>query len=177
MVQASVHLSGATRSVELAAIGRRTCEAEYDLMLGLRPLLGGDGWSDEGFDDAAVGDSDESTAWLGTDGLHDRPTVAELLDALGGYLTDDVMEGTEGRLSFHARVASNVVAMIDRQLARGDRDLRAHRERLEGLGVESDAALATALRAGDFDDRLPEVTAALWPSVLAKLAVANPGYR
>jgi aminoglycoside phosphotransferase (APT) family kinase protein len=40
MLQASVHLSGAARSVELATIGRRTCEAEYDLMLGLAPLLG-----------------------------------------------------------------------------------------------------------------------------------------
>jgi aminoglycoside phosphotransferase (APT) family kinase protein len=39
MLQASVHLSGASRSVELAAIGRRTCEAEYDLLLGLRPRL------------------------------------------------------------------------------------------------------------------------------------------
>jgi aminoglycoside phosphotransferase (APT) family kinase protein len=32
MVQAHTHLSGALRSVELAAIGRRTCEAEWDLL-------------------------------------------------------------------------------------------------------------------------------------------------
>lgn len=32
MVQASAHLSGRLRSVELAAIGRRTCETEYDLL-------------------------------------------------------------------------------------------------------------------------------------------------
>jgi aminoglycoside phosphotransferase (APT) family kinase protein len=38
MMQASSHLSGANRSVELAAIGRRTCEAEYDLMLLLREM-------------------------------------------------------------------------------------------------------------------------------------------
>jgi aminoglycoside phosphotransferase (APT) family kinase protein len=36
IMQASVHLSGAVRSVELAAIGRRTCENEWDL-LGLLP--------------------------------------------------------------------------------------------------------------------------------------------
>lgn len=40
MMQTSSHLSGANRSVELAAIGRRTCEAEYDLMLLLRELEG-----------------------------------------------------------------------------------------------------------------------------------------
>jgi aminoglycoside phosphotransferase (APT) family kinase protein len=33
MVQASTHLTGVVRSVELAAIGRRVCEVEYDLLL------------------------------------------------------------------------------------------------------------------------------------------------
>jgi aminoglycoside phosphotransferase (APT) family kinase protein len=33
MVQAATHLTGAVRSVELAAIGRRICEAEHDLLL------------------------------------------------------------------------------------------------------------------------------------------------
>ena len=32
IVQANVHLSGAARSHELAAIGRRVCENEYDLL-------------------------------------------------------------------------------------------------------------------------------------------------
>lgn len=32
LLQASAHLSGASRSVELAAIGRRVCETEYDLL-------------------------------------------------------------------------------------------------------------------------------------------------
>ena len=35
-VQASIHLSGAMRSVELAAIGRRVCEVEHDLLSYLR---------------------------------------------------------------------------------------------------------------------------------------------
>ena len=37
MTQASVHLSGAYQSVELAAIGRRVCEQEWDLLLLLEP--------------------------------------------------------------------------------------------------------------------------------------------
>ena len=38
-LQASAHLGGATRSVELAAIGRRVCESEWDLftLLDVRP--------------------------------------------------------------------------------------------------------------------------------------------
>ncbi len=37
MAQAQAHLSGAHRSVELAAIGRRVCEQEWDLLLLLAP--------------------------------------------------------------------------------------------------------------------------------------------
>jgi hypothetical protein len=33
VMQASTHLTGVVRSVELAAIGRRVCEVEYDLLL------------------------------------------------------------------------------------------------------------------------------------------------
>lgn len=40
MGQCMRHLSGTTRSVELAAIGRRVCEQEYDALLLLRELLG-----------------------------------------------------------------------------------------------------------------------------------------
>jgi aminoglycoside phosphotransferase (APT) family kinase protein len=36
MLQAHTHLSGASRSVELATIGRRVCETEYDLLRLLR---------------------------------------------------------------------------------------------------------------------------------------------
>jgi hypothetical protein len=32
IVQATAHTSGAIRSVELAAIGRRVCEVEWDLL-------------------------------------------------------------------------------------------------------------------------------------------------
>ena len=34
-----------------------------------------------------------------------------------GYLTEDVMPGTTGRLSFHARVAANMLAIVERELA------------------------------------------------------------
>jgi aminoglycoside phosphotransferase (APT) family kinase protein len=37
IVQAATHRSGAVRSVELAAIGRRVCEVEHDLLLLLLP--------------------------------------------------------------------------------------------------------------------------------------------
>ncbi len=39
ILQANVHLTGAARSHELAAIGRRVCENEYDLLAMLEPVV------------------------------------------------------------------------------------------------------------------------------------------
>lgn len=49
--------------------------------------------------------------------MQDRPTIDELLEAVAGFLSDDVMPNTQGRLSFHARVAGNVLQMLRRELA------------------------------------------------------------
>src|SRR6185312_10567404 len=48
--------------------------------------------------------------------MQDRPTFDELLEAVAGFLRDDVMANTSGRLSFHARVSANVVDMLRREL-------------------------------------------------------------
>ena len=49
--------------------------------------------------------------------LFGRPTARELLEAVRGFLTEDVMPGTTGRLSYHARVAANMLAIVERELA------------------------------------------------------------
>ena len=48
-----------------------------------------------------------------------RPTTSELLDAVRGYLTDQVMPATSGQLAFHARVAANALAIVARELELG----------------------------------------------------------
>ena len=106
MGQASVHLSGAVRSHELAAIGRRVAEQEWDLI----ELLAPDEWRRA--KDAPLPDELPDGA-----GIHPRPTAREILDAVRGYLTEDVMPQTSGRLSFHARVAANMLAIVERELA------------------------------------------------------------
>ncbi len=107
MGQAWAHLSGAVRSVELAAIGRRVAEQEWDLI----ELLAPEAWAAARAEPVPQDRPDDEP--------FGRPTARELLDAVRGYLTDDVMPGTDGRLSFHARVASNVVAIVERELAYG----------------------------------------------------------
>ena len=50
-------------------------------------------------------------------GPNGRPTARELLDAVHQFLTEDVVPGTTGHLSYQARVAANMVAIVERELA------------------------------------------------------------
>lgn len=129
MAQAWVHLSGAYRSVELAAIGRRVCEQEWDLLTLLEP---------EAAARAAARRPRPSADPRQSPAPHGRPTASELLDAVRGYLTDQVMPGTSGQLAFHARVAANVLAIVARELDLGSLPAGA------GLAETVAAKLATA---------------------------------
>ncbi len=107
---------------------------------------------------------------------HDRPTMAELVEAVREFLEGDVVDATEGRVRFHARVAVNALSMVERELALGPELEERARIRLTGLGFESDDDLARAIRDGDVDDRYDEVKAALYETVEDKLRVANPDH-
>jgi len=161
-LQASAHLSGSTRSVELAAIGRRVCESEWDLftLLGTAP-------SDPAPEAVAKGNP---VAPFG------RPTAAELIEAVREYLETNVMERTDGGARFEARVARNALGIVERELLLGRDVVAAHAFRLRDLGMGDDVALAAAIRAGDFDDGWEPVAAALAASARDQLLVANPSY-
>jgi hypothetical protein len=107
---------------------------------------------------------------------HDAPTAAQLVEAVREWLERDVMTGTQGRLQFHARVAVNVLSMVERELALGPAQAEAHAARLAVLGCADEAELAARIRDGSLDDRLDEVRALVRESVADKLAVANPRY-
>lgn len=104
------------------------------------------------------------------------PTTAELAGALRGFLAEEVMPSAEGRLGFMARVAANVAAAVEREVALGPRLAAEHAPRLAALGFGDDAELAAAIRAGQLDDRLEEVAAAIRPGVVARLGLWNPRY-
>jgi len=173
IVQADAHRSGRARSHELAAIGRRVCENEYDL---LDPV----GLNLFDLDPGQVTDpaGAELTNW--ESGPHDLPNAPELLQAVSEWIGRDVVETAaaagDSRLRFHARVAMNVLATVERELYHGPVHAQRHRARLAGLGVESDRELADMIRAGIDDERTVEVATAVHASVLDKLAVANPKY-
>jgi Domain of unknown function (DUF6285) len=107
---------------------------------------------------------------------HDVPDIAGLVEAVREFLEGDVADATTGRVHFHARVATNVLKVVERELALGPAQAVAHAERLAALGFADDAELCVAIRRGDLDDRWAEVRTAVAAAVAAKLAVANPGY-
>jgi aminoglycoside phosphotransferase (APT) family kinase protein len=149
LTQASVHLSGAHRSVELAAIGRRVCEQEWDLLLLLDP---------EAADQAARVRPRPTGGPVREPAPFGRPTASELLDAVREFLIDGVMPATTGQLAFHARVAANALAIVAREL-----------ELDQGLAAGGDAAARGSAARGSAGRDLAD-------QVAARLAVANPKY-
>jgi hypothetical protein len=165
-LQASAHLGGATRSVELAAIGRRVCESEWDLfvLLGLASAVG---------EPAPAGEPAPPPPVVAPFG---RPTAAELVEAVREYLERNAMEDGDGGTRFEARIARNALQTVERQLALGPAIAEAHAGRLARLGFDDDVALASAIRSGRFDDDWHAVGVALATAARDQLVVANPPY-
>jgi hypothetical protein len=105
--------------------------------------------------------------------LHGRPTAAELVHAVAGFLRDDLGPGVEGPRRHQVRIAVHALEVVGRQLALGPEQAAAHRARLEVLGVESDAELAEGIRAGRFDGH-PGLIESLRADTRDRLLVANP---
>jgi hypothetical protein len=109
--------------------------------------------------------------------VSDRPSAAELAEAVREWLETDVADGTEGRLRFHARVAANALGRLERDARLGVAHVEAARARHQRLGVDGEAALVDAIRAGTFDgERWDEVVDSVWATVVDKLEVSHPGY-
>src|SRR5262249_21578603 len=128
--------------------------------------------------------------------MQDRPSVSELLRAVRGFLEDDLVPALEGRRRFHALVAANVLAIVERELggegapAARQWDGGAPRSR-RGPGTRPGgpsalpagsrargSRLVERIRSGEADvgDLAVRVRAHVRATVLEKLAVANPKY-
>jgi aminoglycoside phosphotransferase (APT) family kinase protein len=155
--QAAAHLTGAVRSVELAAIGRRTCEVELDLLeeLGQSELS------------QPVRTPPPSVSGQTRTSLHDRPTAGEIVEAVREWIEQLRLQGHD---AFLARVSSRALQIVERELAAPELEQR-HRDRLDALGVADDANLAAQVREGRDDDA---TVAAIRASVIDKLRIADP---
>jgi hypothetical protein len=107
-------------------------------------------------------------------GIYGRPTAAELVAVVADFLDNEVRAAIEGPVNFHARVAANVLRIVERELL--DQSAEDVTAALADLGFPHEAALAAAIRAGDVDDRPDDVLAALRTIVRRRLDVAHPDY-
>jgi aminoglycoside phosphotransferase (APT) family kinase protein len=161
--QAERYLADGEPSIELAVLGRRVCEQEYDILLALghaAPLTVTDPL--EKYEDHAAAP-------------HDRPSGPELLRAVRSFLTTEA-GADDPRLRFHARVAANALRIAEREAMLAAAHADNHRARLAALGCEDDAALCARIRDGSLDDRFDEVAEAVRAATVDKLTVANPGH-
>jgi hypothetical protein len=128
--------------------------------------------------------------------MNDRPTAAELIDAVRHYLEAELLPTlTDARQRFQALVAANVLAIAGRELAGEEGQLRQEWELLAGLlGAagprpegptelrqtvrQANARLCERIRAGGFDGPADfrRASRAIRELVVRKLEVANPRY-
>ena len=114
--------------------------------------------------------------------LYGRPTAAELVAAVADFLDNDVRSATgrdgrladAGQVNFHARVAANVLRIVERELS--DDSAAEVTNKLAELGFTDEPQLAAAIRAGVLDDRADDVLPLLRTLVRHRLAIAHPGY-
>jgi aminoglycoside phosphotransferase (APT) family kinase protein len=156
--------TGPDRSVERAAIGRRTSECQVDCVNLLIP----------GPVECIVAESFTSTL--------DLPRIDELALGARDLLRDDVMAASHGRLQFLARVAANALDIVLRELAIGPEHRRRERERLCALLGDDDELeplrwrLVEALRDGSMPLHNPDLAAHLRATVVNQAAIDQPRY-
>ena len=159
--QAARYLAEAEPSIELAVLGRRVCEQEWDILLALgyaSPVIVPDPLDDEITHPVRP---------------HDRPYGAELLRAVRGFLATETGK-TDARARFLARVAANALKIAEREARLAPAHEQRHGQRLAALGVSDDAALCAAIRDKTLDHRFADVTQAVRDMTVDKLTVANP---
>jgi len=156
--------TGPDKTVERPGIGRRSSECQVDcsnlLIPGPVKLVEGAPFS--------------STL--------DMPRTDELVSSVRDYLRTDVMPATEGRTSFLARVASNSLDIVLRELSLGAPQRALELTRLQKLFRSNDDLealrwrLVNALRDGSMPLDEPGLADHLRQTVVNQLAIDQPSY-
>lgn len=160
--QAERYYSGAEDSIELAAIGRRVCESEYDLLLILDYL-------------GLAGVDNPPTETDHT--LHDRPQAAEAIDLVSDLLKKQIMPALapdRQREGYLLRVAANMLQIAGREIRAGDTAQHTVSDMLTGLGCRSEAELAQRIRQGELSPYGSDIQQVVTTAVLNRIRTANP---
>jgi len=113
--------------------------------------------------------------------MQDRPTAAELLEAVADSLDGEVLPVVDFTVQHKVRVAANICRIVIRQLElsaevdRSEHDALAAALHRDGSLAELNAAYAEHLRHADAAE-LPGAVDTLLAAVSGKLMINKPGY-
>lgn len=157
--------NGPDQSVERPGIGRRSSECQVDCVNLLIP--------------GPV----SLVEPLHETGLVDMPRVDELLGSVVDFLRDQVMTETAGRTQFLARVASNSLDIVGREIALGDTVASLERQGLQSLLNSNDMQLTElrwqlvhGLRDASIPIDMPGLAEHLRRSIVNQLNIDQPRY-
>ena len=116
--------------------------------------------------------------------MHDAPSPSEIITAVKSFIDDAAAPQLTGHAAFHARVASNVLATLLREL---EQRPAAEAEEASRLRAILKAARTTTLdamnrdlcariRSGEMDAATPGLFAHLKTTTIAQLSIDQPNY-
>lgn len=114
--------------------------------------------------------------------MQDQPSLAELVCAAREFLSEHALPKLSGHTAFHARVAANVLRIVERQLVSGEEHESAEVDRLEALLGDTGSAedlnrqLCRRIRSGEFGLDTPGLFDHLWTTTIGKIAIDQPKY-
>ena len=115
--------------------------------------------------------------------MHDAPSAKELIEAVKAFIDKTAAPQLTGHAAFHARVASNALATVLRELEIRPAAEAAEKTRLEALlgttgatANELNQQLCDAIRTGVMDLSTPGLLLHLKSTTIAQLSVDQPGY-
>ncbi len=169
ILQTSLFLKNKNRSVELAAIGRRICEQEWDLLSLIQPMQ--DNSSKQVHDDFDVGSILE-----GKDRTEiEIPTAVELLEAVEDFITESYSKTDDRSVSYYSKVAANLIEILKRELTIGPSIKSSFTSQLNRHGFNSEKDLALSIRHNPKSDY--EMNFELIKHLVTlKMAISHPGY-
>jgi Domain of unknown function (DUF6285) len=123
--------------------------------------------------------------------MQDRPTAAELLDALADFMRDRAENARDRWERFQFQVAANSIGIIKREIEQEDGFRRAEwagldrllgpeempmeQAAISGRLNERNTELAERIRNGEFDGEAEKrLLPHLWETVVSKVRVASP---
>lgn len=115
--------------------------------------------------------------------MHDAPSAKELIEAVKAFIDKTAAPQLTGHAAFHARVASNVLATVLREMDIRPAAEAAEQARLESLlGVSGESVeslnrrLCEEIRSGRMSLSTEGLLAHLKSTTIDQLSVDQPGY-